>query len=313
MYRRQLGLNTYDAPVCGEQALITEAGEGHKKCAHTDLLRGRASGSFSGQKAIQKGGDMKIEMKSEIPGVSRVVVVRAGGAERENTQKARGRLGTRCGLACARCVRNDLSVTVRYSLSHVTQSRLHYIQYRTVSARPIGGDALVATGAPGHSRLSFALCPSSLDTIDRGPLYYLVRTGIASRKGPKVQRHFFGRSGPAYIPDLLDFPLHPSPTPCAHPSPPPTKRFIHSHDLRSLSSLRDFSPADWIALDSPLLPAGCAASPRRLCPPAAQLQNPLNSSRSATRLLRPRLPSSIGHRTSRCISRPLVRMSVCQE
>lgn len=32
-------------------------------------------------KGVQKGGVMKIEMKSEIPGVSRAVVEREGGAE----------------------------------------------------------------------------------------------------------------------------------------------------------------------------------------------------------------------------------------
>jgi hypothetical protein len=80
MYRRQLKLNTYDAPVCGEQALITEAGRGTRN-AHIPICFGGELPAHSQDKRIQKGGDMKIEMKSEIPGVSRVVVVRAGGAE----------------------------------------------------------------------------------------------------------------------------------------------------------------------------------------------------------------------------------------
>lgn len=73
--------------------------------------------------------------------------------------------------------------------------------------KQLGGDALVATGASGHSRLSFALHLLSPDTIDRGPLSHPVRTGIDSKEGLKVQKHFVGRSGPAYIPDLVDFPL----------------------------------------------------------------------------------------------------------
>ena len=69
----------------------------------------------------------------------------------------------------------------------------------------LGGDALVATGASGHLRLPFALHLFSPDTINRGPLFQPAR--IDSRKGLKVQTHFVGRSGPAYIPDLVDFPL----------------------------------------------------------------------------------------------------------
>lgn len=50
----------------------TRPWEGQRKqSTHTDLLRGRASGSFSGQSRPRKRENVKGEMNSEIPGVSR--------------------------------------------------------------------------------------------------------------------------------------------------------------------------------------------------------------------------------------------------
>lgn len=64
--------------------------------------------------------DVEIEMKSEIPGVSRAVVIRAGGEQNRKTRrKHEVALAARCSLVCSRCVRDDLSFTVHYSFIHV--------------------------------------------------------------------------------------------------------------------------------------------------------------------------------------------------
>lgn len=113
-------------------------------------------------------------------------------------------------------------------------------------------------------------------TIGREPLLSPASFGIDFKKGgPEAQKHP-GRSCPAYayLAKLLDYRsllrLHLA----IHPPPPPPKRLIHSQTLRLSSSSQVQTPASWIAVRL-LLPAGCGATPRRLCRLAARL-NPLN-------------------------------------
>jgi hypothetical protein len=78
--------------------------EGHEKdSAHTDLLRGRASGSFLGQRRSSKRLNRELKKGVEFPGYRGQVVVprdEQRKTKERRQREARGGLGTAiCGLA----------------------------------------------------------------------------------------------------------------------------------------------------------------------------------------------------------------------
>lgn len=66
-------------------------------------------------------------------------------------------LAARCGLACARCLQDDLTITIHYIPTHMTPYKYHYIQYRIVSETQLGGAALVRNWSFGAFKAVFSL------------------------------------------------------------------------------------------------------------------------------------------------------------